>query len=122
MAVGFSASIVNTFLDGLDDDWIQLHVGDPGAAGTANPAGNTTRKPVSWAAASGGSKDNDTAITWTTGEVVSSEDYTHASLWSESVGGTFASSGVTTANAVTAGDEFEIAIGQIVKSIDDIAA
>lgn len=122
MAVGFNATTANTFLDGLDDDWVQLHIGDPGAAGTANPAGNTTRKAVSWAAASGGAKTTDTAITWTTGEVVSSEDYTHATLWSESTGGTFVASGTVTANAVTAGDEFEIAIGDLDLTITNIAA
>ena len=93
--------------------WIQLHTADPGAAGTTAIAGNATRKQVSFGAASGGAIANDTAVTWTTGEVTTSEDYPPWSAWTLSAAGTFLASGTMTANAVTAGDSFTIPIGDI---------
>lgn len=123
MAVGLSSSIANYLLDALCNGtnytaltqpvYIKLHTGDPGAAGTANAAGNTTRKSVSFGAAASGVCSNDAAISWTSGEVTTTEDYTHYSIWSASTAGTFYFSGTITANAVTAGDTFTIAIGDL---------
>jgi hypothetical protein len=125
MAVGLAPTIANEVLDaignngsagtltGLTEMWIQLHTADPGSAGTTAVAGNATRKLVSFGAASGGVMSNDTAITWTSGEVDTSEDYTHWSGWSASTSGTFIGSGAVTANAVTTGDEFSIPIGDL---------
>jgi hypothetical protein len=122
MAVGLSPATANAFLDALGNAsnytadaaiWIQLHTADPGSAGTAAVAGNATRKQISFGAASGGLMSNDTAITWTTGEVDTAEDYTHWSAWSASTAGTFRASGLVTANAVLVGDEFVIPIGDI---------
>ena len=87
--------------------------GDPGASGTANVAGNATRKDLTAAmgTAASGAITNTAAITWTTGEVDTSEDYTHWSLFDASTAGTFLCSGTMTANAVTTGDEFTIPSG-----------
>jgi len=93
--------------------WIQLHTADPGAAGTTAIAGNATRKQVSFGAASGGAIANDVAVSWTAGEVDSSEDYTHWSAWTASSAGTFICSGTMTANAVVIGDTFTIPIGDL---------
>ena len=56
MALGLSATIANDFLEWIfnasatstapTNIWIQLHTGDPGASGTANVAGNATRKDL----------------------------------------------------------------------------
>ncbi len=102
--------------------WIQLHVGDPGASGTANVATETTRKDVTsvFSAASGGVLTSDTLVSWT--NVASSEDYTHWSIWSASSNGTFYWSGTMTANAVTAGDTFNLAVGDIDIVISSVAA
>ena len=125
MAVGLSATIANDFLEWLfnasatsaspTNIWIQLHTGDPGASGTANVAGNATRKDLTAAmgTAASGAITNTSAITWTAGEVDTSEDYTHWSLWDASTAGTFLCSGTVTANAVTAGDEFTIPAGDL---------
>ena len=126
MAVGLSAAYVNKFLDFIGNAtaagtapttvWIQLGTGDPGPNGTAtgNPAGNATRKQVSFGASAGASgMSNDAAITWTTGEVDTSEDYTHWTLWDASTSGNFICSGTMTANAVTVGDEFTIPVGDL---------
>jgi hypothetical protein len=132
MAVGLASGFANSILDGICNNtdpsnlpvatpFIKLHVGDPGSAGTGNAAGNTTRKSVSFGAASGGVCSNDTAISWTSGEVTTSEDYTHWSLWTASSGGTFIGSGTLTANPVTAGDTFDIAIGDLDLSFNTAA-
>ena len=58
---------------------IQLHLGDPGAAGTANPSAVTTRQVLTLAAGSGGSGviSNSPVFTMTATEAV-----THVSIWS----------------------------------------
>ena len=123
MALGLSATIANDFLEWLfnasatstapTNIWIQLHTADPGAAGTTAVAGNATRKDLTAAmgTAASGAITNTAAITWSAGEVDTSEDYTHWSLFDASTSGTFLCSGLMTANAVTVGDEFTIPIG-----------
>lgn len=113
MAEGWSTASANSALDTelAARPWIKLHVGAPGAAGTSNAATETTRKQATWGAASGGAASNTNALTWTA--VAGSEDYTHFTTWSASSGGTFGISGTVTANAVTAGDTFVIAIGDL---------
>jgi hypothetical protein len=122
MAVGLASAQAAGILDAVANAtnytaptafWIKLHTADPGAAGATAAAGNTTRKQVSFGAASGGTVSNDTAVTWTTGEVTTSETYTHWSAWTLSAAGTFLASGTITANPVTAGDQFTIAIGDL---------
>lgn len=122
MAVGLASAFAAQVLDALGNAanltaptafWLQLHTADPGAAGTTAIAGNATRKQVSFGAASGGAIANDAAVAWTTGEVDTSEDYTHWSAWTASTNGTFLCSGTMTANAVTAGDTFTIPTGDL---------
>jgi uncharacterized membrane protein YtjA (UPF0391 family) len=90
---------------------VKLHVGSPGAAGTSNPAVETTRKQASWAAAASGASSNTGALTWT--NVAGTEDYTHFTVWTLAAAGVFGFSGIITANAVVAGDTFVIAIGDL---------
>ena len=113
MTVGFATAAANTHLDnqGTTYPWIKLHVGDPGAAGTANPAVETTRKQATWSAASGAAKTTTAALEWT--NVAGTEDYTHYSQWTASTGGTFGGSGTVTANAVTTADTFTIPAGDL---------
>jgi len=125
MALGLSATIANDFLEWLcnasatsaapTNIWIQLHTADPGSAGTTAVAGNATRKDLtaSMGTAASGLISNNVAITWTSGEVDTSEDYTHWSLFDASTAGTFLCSGTMTANAVTVGDEFTIPSGDL---------
>ena len=119
MATGLASATCAAILDAIGNataysvatPYIQLHVGDPGAAGTSNVATETTRKLVSFGAASGGALANDAALTWT--NVAGSEDYTHFTIWTASTAGTFVLSGTVTANAVTAADTFTIPIGDL---------
>ena len=129
MAVGLASSIAAELLDALFNSdaydgpaqiFAKLHVGDPGAAGTSNPAGNTTRQEVTFAVASGGAIANDAQVQWTS--VSTSEDYTHISLWDNVSAGNFLGSGTITANAVTAGDTFTIAVGDLDVVISPVAA
>ena len=96
MTVGIAAATANADLDrfrnvaaaAIATPFIQLHTGDPGAAGTANvSAGSTTRNAITWNAASAGSMTLNTLSAWTNGGT--SETITHASIWSASTSGTF---------------------------------
>lgn len=113
MATGLGSAGANTAGDELNSiySWVQLHVGDPGSAGTANVATETTRKQVTWAAFAAGASSNTAALTWT--NVAGSEDYTHYTVWTASAAGTFGHSGTVTANPITAGDTFNVAIGDL---------
>lgn len=113
MATSWSATAGNAALTSLTGtySWVQLHVGAPGAAGTSNPAVETTRKQVTWGTASSGLISNTNALTWT--NVAGSEDYTFFTVWTLSSAGVFGFSGTITANPVTAGDTFTIAIGDL---------
>lgn len=120
MAEGLSAAHANELLDALLNSdaydgptniYAKLHVGAPGAAGTSNPASNTTRQEITFGAAASGAISNDNAPSWT--NVPASEDYTHISLWDNPTAGNFMLSGTITANAVTAGDTFTLPIGDV---------
>jgi hypothetical protein len=69
--------------------FIQLHTGQPGAAGTSNiSVGSSTRVAIAFATESGGANaQTGTAPTWTNGGT--SETLTHVSLWSAATSGTF---------------------------------
>jgi hypothetical protein len=123
MAVGQSSAVGDLVLAIYDNyQNIQLHTADPGAAGTANIAGNATRKSVTWTSPAAGATgfrkiDNSGALSWSDAEVDTSEDYTHYSAWDDPSAGNFGHSGTITANAVNAsGDAFEIAAGGLVVS------
>ncbi|HEY9334232.1 MAG TPA: hypothetical protein VIQ79_07425 [Kribbella sp.] len=113
MALGFSVAAANTHLDnqGTTYPWIKLHVGDPGAAGTANAATETTRKQATWASAANAAKTTSADLVWT--NVAGSEDYTHVSMWTASTGGSFGGSGTVTANAVVTADSITIPAGEL---------
>lgn len=123
MSTGVSTYLANKWFDAMGNatsfsvatPYIQLHVGDPGASGTANAATETTRKSISFATASGGALASDADITWT--NISGSQDATHFSLWDNSTAGNFLGSGTITANAYTAGDTYTIPSGQLTLSL-----
>jgi len=130
MTVGIAVGQANAILDALCRSVsysdpasfnVKLHIGDPGSAGTANVAGETTRKAATMSAASGGAITNSAALEWT--NVSTSETYSHVSFWSDIAAGTFlGSDALDTPRAVTAGDNFTIAIGDVDLSLGAIAA
>jgi len=118
MADGWGPSGAGTALDAsvAAYPWIKLHVGSPGAAGTANPAVETTRQQSSWnATGADGITETSADLTWT--GVGGSEDYTHFTAWSASTSGNFGFSGSITASAVTSGDDFTVSAGGLAVSV-----
>lgn len=123
MATGISSYLADQWLDALGNNdtfavaavYVKLHVGDPGAAGTSNPATETTRKEASFSAASSGTLTSDSALTWT--NIAGSQDATHFTAWDNISTGNFLFSGTITANAYTAGDTFTIASGSLTVSL-----
>lgn len=101
--------------------WVRLHIGDPGAAGTANTAVNATRQLASFASAAAGSTTTVADITWTS--VSTTESYSHVAFWDASTGGVLlATDNLEVTRGLTAGDNFTIAAGDIDISIAAIAA
>jgi hypothetical protein len=123
MATGLSTYLANSFLNALGNatsysvatPYIKLHVGDPGVNGTTSPAVETTRKSVSFAAASAGAIASDADITWT--NIAGSEDATHFTAWDNLTAGNFLFSGTITGNPYTAGDTYTIASGSLTASL-----
>lgn len=110
MTVGTSATQLNTMIDTLlaAGTYVQFHVGDPGAAGTANVSAVTTRQSVSFAAASGGSKaaTGSPVAAYT---ATSTETCTHVSFWSAITAGTFkCSAALSSGVALNSGDVFQL--------------
>jgi hypothetical protein len=116
-ADGLITAEANTLLDSLGStfQWIQMHVGPPGAAGTANVAVNNTRKQATWASASGASKATSADLAWVS--VAGTETYTHFTAWTASSSGTCGFSGGLIAPAVTVGDNFSIIAGTLALSL-----
>jgi len=123
MATGISAYLANAWLDALGNAtsfsvttaYVKLHVGDPGSAGTSNAATETTRKAVSFAAASNGGLASDADVTWT--NIAGSQDATHFTAWDNATTGNFLFSGTITGNAYTAGDTYTISSGGLTVSL-----
>lgn len=93
--------------------WVKLHTGDPGAAGTNNAAGETTRKQVTFgSAASAGAIPSTAQVQWT--GMSTAETITWVSFWTASTGGTFlANDDLPAAKTVGVGDSLTIASGDI---------
>lgn len=111
MATGVIAAEANEDLTALSVEfpWIKLHIGDPGAAGTANAATNTTRKQAAFATAAAGSIATNAELRWDA--VPATEDYTHWSGWTLATNGAAGWSGTIIADQVTSGNNFVINSG-----------
>lgn len=115
MAVGFSlTNTINAFLNALRANtsysapaatYVQLHTGDPGAAGTTNiSVGSTTRVVMTQGAPSAGAiAITGTNPSWTNGGT--SETVSHITVWSAVTAGTFSYSiALTTSKTWGSGD------------------
>jgi hypothetical protein len=122
VAEGLSSYAATAILNALGNNtslaiatpYVQLHVGAPGSAGTANVASETTRKLVSFAVASSGSIASDADVSWAS--ITGSQDATHFTVWDLSSGGNFLWSGTITANGYTAGDTYTFPSGAFTAS------
>jgi hypothetical protein len=132
VATGIAVAQANAILDALCRSvaysdpagfFLKLHIGDPGAAGTANVAAHTTRVAPTFSAASGGAITNSAAVTWAS--MSAAETISHWSAWDTvgPTGGTFLfSDNLTTARTVAIGDTFEIPIGDLDIDVSVLAA
>ena len=117
----FSDLVANSWLDAVARNtsyaeaavWVKLHLGDPGSAGTSNPAAETTRQQATFgSAAASRAISNTVAVEWT--NVSTTETYTWISLWDASTSGNFLGrDDLSSSAAVTAGDTFRIPIGDL---------
>ena len=103
MAEGLTTPGANTALAALAAayTWVQRHTGPPGAAGTANVAGDTSRIQVTWTTPAAGAMESQGAVSDV--GVTTAEDYTHFSAWSASSGGTCGFTGSITCDPITVG-------------------
>lgn len=91
MADGLSATNVSATLSEITGSasFAQLHVGAPGAVGTANASSVTTREAVTWAAPSGVTITASNTPEWPSWAGTNGEVVTDVTFWSASSGGTF---------------------------------
>lgn len=92
MADGLSTTVANAALSSIisaNANDVQLHVGAPGSAGTANVSSVTTRQAVSWGSPSAGSVSAANQPQWTAWAGTNGEVDTDLSFWSASTSGTF---------------------------------
>lgn len=87
----------------------KLHTADPGSAGTTAASAETTRKALTWTAASSGSKAIAATLpqwaTWSAG----SETLTHLSIWDSTTAGNFLFSvALTASKSITNGDTLNV--------------
>jgi len=130
LAVGIASGQANSILDALAKGtdyagnatvFVKLHIGDPGAAGTSNAAGNTTRQQATFASSSGGANASNADVVWT--NVNTAETYSHVSYWTASSAGTFLGSAALTASKTVAiGDTFTIPSGSLTMALSPVAA
>ncbi len=118
MAVGLhTVNLANKLLDTLSNTSfaagattaMKLHTGDPGSAGTSAASAETTRKALTWSAASGGAKAIAATLpswpSWSAGP----ETISHISVWDSTTAGNFLYSfALTTPKAVTNGDTLNV--------------
>jgi hypothetical protein len=116
MTVGLSTTLLaNKWLDMLGGTaftapagaFAELHLGDPGANGTSNPSTETSRKSITYSAASGGSKAMSNTPSWSW--VQGTETISHLAIWDASTSGNFLFSITLTASKQVAnGDTLNI--------------
>jgi hypothetical protein len=121
MANGLSSTVANAILDALCRSvawsdpaafYVKLHLGSPGAAGTSNPATETTRKAPTFSAAASGAITNDGAVSWTS--YPAAETVTHVSFWDHVSAGNFLGSQQLTASKTPAiNDTLTLAVGEL---------
>lgn len=111
MTVGLhTVNTANAILNGLrgtpfsiSATWIELHTGDPGAAGTSNPSAVTTRQQATFSAAASGAialSASPTAWSMTTTETI-----TNIAVWTLATSGNFMwSATLSVAKTVANGD------------------
>lgn len=98
MTTGLATVVANTILDSLSGApwvppaalYVQLHVGDPGSAGTANILTGPPRVQITgWNPAANGTKVTASVPTWSNWSFTSPATITHVSCWDAASSGNF---------------------------------
>ena len=119
-----SDTVANAWLDAVGNAtayseaavYAQPHTGDPGAAGTSNVSGETTRQQLSFGAASSRAMTSDAAATWT--GVAATETISWISIWDAAAAGNFLGRDqLASSSSVNAGDNFTLPAGDVDFSI-----
>lgn len=102
--------------------FLKNYLGDPGTAGTSNPATDTLRKSVTFGtAASAGSIANTVAVSWTglSGPTAPTTESISWGGWYDALtaGNFLGRDDLATARAISAGDGLDVAIGGLTLSI-----
>lgn len=125
MGSSFALNIGNALLTGAGSPafpatvYAKMHIGAPGAAGTANPAAYTNR-PV---ATFGTGSITGTNMVWSNssavnlGTVSNTENITWFSLWNAASGGTLVAVGTVAGGSVTSGSSPTFPIGALTVSM-----
>lgn len=107
MAVGLSSTTMDNILNTFRGTtytapagvFVQVHVGDPGAAGTANPSAVTSRQSATFAAPTTDGTGRAINLSNTpTFSMTATETISHISLWSATSAGTFLQSAALTSS------------------------
>ena len=87
--------------------FVELHIGDPGAAGTSNPSAVTTRSSATFNASAGGSALSlSNTPTWS---MTATETISHIAVWDASSAGNFLfSAALNTSKSVNNGDTLNL--------------
>lgn len=111
MSVGMATPRANSFLDTeYGTVYVQLHTGEPGAAGTTNASvADATRKQATMAAAATGAKTLvSVSGSWLNGGT--RETITHISMWTAATSGAFLrSAALPLTRDWSAGDTLDLA-------------
>jgi hypothetical protein len=135
MTVGLNAAsggLANLWLNvlagtavGATSSFVQLHTGDPGAAGTSNVSsfGSTGRKSITFASTTTGTISSSNTPSWATWAGTNGEVVTHISLWTAASVGTFLCSiALTASKTMSTGDTLNLTSGATSVSLTPIAA
>lgn len=128
-APNMAVATINSWLDGLCRSvawtipaafWVKLHIGNPGTAGTSNPAVETDRIQGTFSTADNGLIRNSAVLTWPA--VSNTETYSYVSFWDSNVAGNFlGSQALASTRTITAGKDFTILVEDITLAIAPIA-
>lgn len=103
-----------TTFTGAAGQFVQLHTGDPGSAGTSAVSSVTTRPSLTWNAPSSNQITNSTSPQWTNWAGTNGEVVTDISIWSANSAGTFyVSIQLTASKTVNTGDTVTLSSASI---------
>ncbi len=88
--------------------YVKLHTADPGSAATTAPSAETTRKQITWSAASAGSKSMSGTLSWSSWSA-GTETISHISIWDNvSAGNVLWTGALSSSKTVNNGDTLNI--------------